>query len=405
MHNMRSNITRRKWMVLVGAAGSAAAMGRPAAAQFQIPTPREPVDMTGIEPDKVLLKDYRPKSLFRVPQTEIKRAKYPIIDVHCHGVRPPEKMDEWVKLMDAAGVEKTVVFTGANNATKFTEVRKLYSRFADRFDLWCSIDFTGSDDPGYGPDAAKALGECHQAGAVGVGEVVDKGMGLGRSVGDGPPWWPAGRKQAEKMGPHCDDPRMDPIWQKCAQLGMPINLHVSNIIWVYYPQDYTNDGLMNEFQWRLDNKPGIVGHEELMQGMERMLARHPKTTYVCCHFANLDYNFARLGQLMDRYPNLYVDNSAQFCETAAIPRAALQFYTKYPDRVLYGTDMPYHERMFSTTFRVLESLDEHFYERDLYFNFDYHWPMHGIGLPDDILKKVYNGNAKKVFERARSLGV
>jgi uncharacterized protein len=400
--NSKQGISRRKWIALFGA-GTALASSA-SSAQFQIPTPREPVDMTGIEPDKLLLKDYRPKSLFRVKQTEIKKAKYPVIDIHCHGVRPPEKMDEWVRMMDAAGIEKTIVFSGANNAVKFSEVRKLYSKYADRFDLWCNIDWTGSDDPGYGPEAAKKLEECHQAGATGVGEVTDKGMGLGRSVGDGPPWWPAGRRQADKMGPHADDPRMDAIWQKCAQLGMPINLHISNIIWVYYPQDYTNDGLMNEFQWRLDNKPGIMGHEDLVQTLERTLARHPKTTYVCCHFANLDYNFERLGKMLDRYPNLYVDNSAQFCETSAVPRATLAFYMKYPERVLYGTDMPYHERMFATTFRVLESLDEHFYERDLYFNFDYHWPMHGIGLPDPILKKVYGQNAKAMYERARKAG-
>ena len=400
MNSKGWTISRRRLMMLAGA-GSVYAL-RSAAAQFQIPTPREPKDMTGIEPDKLLLKDYRPKSLFKVQKTEITKAKFPVIDVHCHGVRPPDQMDRWVRMMDAAGVEKTVIFTGANNAEKFTEVRKLYSKYPGRFDLWCGLDFTGSEEPGYGPDAVKALEACHRAGAVGVGEITDKGMGLGHSVGDGPSWWPAGQKQSARMGPHPDDPRMDVVWEKCAQLGMPINLHVSNIIWVYYPQDYTNDGLMNEFIWRLDNKPGILGHEGLIQSMERMLAKHPKTIYICCHFANLDYDFTRLGQLLDRYPNFYVDNAAQFCETSAVPRAALQFYKKYPNRVLYGTDMPYHERMFGTTFRVLESLDEHFYEQDLYFNFDYHWPMYGIGLPDDLLRKVYSENARIVFKLARN---
>ena len=402
MGHKQLKFDRRNWMMIFGT-GSAFAL-RAATVQVQkidlsrIPTPREPIDMTGITPDKLLLKDYRPKSIFKIQHTDINKAKYPVIDVHCHGVRPPDQIDRWIQLMDAAGVEKTVIFTGASNADKFSEVLKRYSKYPGRFDFWCGLDFTGSEEVGYGPNAVKALEECHRAGAVGVGEITDKGMGLGHSVGDFPP----GAKQATRMGPHPDDPRMDVVWDKCAQLGMPINMHVSNIVWVYYSQDYTNDGLMNEFPWRLDDKPGILGHEGLIQSMDRMLAKHSQTIFIFCHFANLDYDFSRLGQFLDRYPNMYVDNAAQFAETAAIPRATAQFYQKYPDRVLYGTDMPYHERMFSTTYRILESLDEHFYEQDLYFNFDYHWPMHGIGLPDAVLKKVYGDNARKLFQRTRS---
>ena len=76
-----------------------------------------------------------------------------------------------------------------------------------------------------------------------------------------------------------------------------------------------------------------------------------------------------------------------------------QFIQKYQDRVLYGTDNTYSERMFSTTFRILETQDEHFYAHDL---FDYHWPLYGFGLPDALLKKVYGDNARKVFRRARN---
>jgi hypothetical protein len=393
------NVNRRKCIALLGAGSAAAAL--PASAQFQIPSQDVPKNMAGVEPDKILLKDYRPRSIFKVPQTSVKKAKFPAIDVHCHGARPVEELDRWVRLMDEANVEKSVIFTGANNAQRFEEVRKPYSSHLDRFDFWCSADFA-TENPGYGPGAVKALEECHQAGAVGLGEISDKGMGLGHPVGDGAPGWPNAGHQSPTMGPHPDDPRLDALWDKCAQLGMPVNMHVSNIVWVYYPQDYNNDGLMNEFVWRLDNKPGILSHEGLIQSMERMVAKHSRTTFIFCHFANIDYDLTRLGTLLDKYPNMFVDNAAQFAETAATPRAAAQFYRKYPDRVLYGTDMPYHERMFGTTFRILETLDEHFYEQDLYFNFNYHWPLHGFGLPDNVLKNVYGDNARRVFARAHS---
>lgn len=174
---------------------------------------------------------------------------------------------------------------------------------------------------------------------------------------------------------------------------MPVNIHVSDPTWAYLPQDGTNDGLMANFMWRLDDKPGIMGHDDLIASLERTVARHRKTVFIACHLANLNYDLARLGGLFERNANLYADISARFAESAAIPRFAAQFYRKYADRLLYGTDMTYTQRMFSTTFRILESMDEHFYEMDLNFNFDYHWPLHGLGLPDDVLKKVYRENA------------
>jgi predicted TIM-barrel fold metal-dependent hydrolase len=114
---------------------------------------------------------------------------------------------------------------------------------------------------------------------------------------------------------------------------------------------------------------------------------------------NLDYDLTRLGQMFDRNPNLYGDISARFGELAPIPRFVTQFIEKYQDRVLYGTDMGYNELMFSTTFRILETHDEHFYVHEM---FNYHWPLHGFGLPNDVLKKVYAENARKVFQKARS---
>jgi len=393
-------MNRRQWMMLSGTAATA----RPGIPQAPVPTAGGPQT-----PDKVLLKEYRPKSIYRIPKTDIKKAKYPIIDVHCHGARPVGQLGEWVKTMDAAGVEKAVIFTGANSGERFSEVRQVYAKYPGRFELWCGFDLSGSGEPGFGPNAVKALEECHRLGAAGVGEVSDKGWGFAsRPAGaargsDGAGGGAQSRGTAPRTaGPHADDPRMDALWDKCAQLGMPVNIHVSDPIWAYEPMDNTNDGLMNGYTWRIDDKqPGILGHNGLIESLERACQKHRKTVFIACHLANLDYDLTRLGQLFDRHSNLYADISARFAETAPIPRFVNQFLRKYPDRVLYGTDMPYTQRIFSTTFRILESNDEHFYERDLYFNFDYHWPMHGFGLTDALLKKIYRENALKAFKQAR----
>jgi hypothetical protein len=356
-------------------------------------------------PDKILLKDYSPQSIYRIPRSDIVKAKHPIIDVHCHGVRPIEQMDAWLETMDTVGVEKTVVFTGASTRDRFAEVIKPYTKYPGRFDFWCGFDFRAVNEPGFGAGALRALEECHRLGATGVGEISDKGRGSrGRGgVRGGTPNL-AAEAAAVPNGPHADDPRMDPLWDKCAQLGMPINIHVSDPIWSYQPMNNTNDGLMNGYTWTIRPAPGLLLHDGLIESLERAVKKHPKTIFIACHLANLDYDLTRLGQMFDRNPNLYVDISARFAETAPIPRFVAAFFGKYPERVLYGTDMPYNQRMFSTTFRILESHDEHFYERDLNFNFNYHWALSGFGLPDPILKKVYADNARRVFERARANG-
>jgi hypothetical protein len=399
-------INRRQMMKLPGVAW----LCRFGSAQAQRAGEAVPADSTQVLPDQLRLKDYRPKSVYKIPETEIKKAKYPIIDIHHHArAKTPEDVDAMVKIMDAVGVETTVAFSGIGPT--FDETYRLYSKYPKRFQVWCGLNMADVDQPGFGPATVKELERCSKVGAVGVGEITDKGMGIGGQFG-GPPNWqgtrPGGgggsgpRGGPAKKGLHPDEPRMDPIWQKCAELGLPVNLHISDPYWSYLPQDKHNDGLMNGFSWRLDNKPGIMGHDDLIKSLDTTLKRHPKTVFIACHLANLDYDLTRLSQMLERSPNLFVDISARFAETAAIPRFAAQFIKKHANRVTYGTDMPYTQQIFSTTFRVMESFDEHFYEQDLFFNFNYHWPMHGFGLPDDVLKKVYRETALGAFRQARS---
>ncbi len=332
-------------------------------------------------PERILLKDYRPKSLYKIPVTEVAKAKFPIIDMHSHPyAKTPEQIAEWVKNMDEVGVEKTIILTMATGA-EFDSINRNYSKYPDRYELWCGFDFTGYNQPGFGPAALRELERCKQAGARGVGEIHDKGKGLRSGKSNAP-------------GMHPDDPRMDQLFEKIAELGMPISLHVADPIWMYQKMDKTNDGLMNAYQWRLDNQPNIVGLSGMVDILERTAQRHPKTIFVACHFANLSYDLARLGDVFARNPNLYADISARYAETAPIPRFASQFYARHADRLVYGTDMGFDKPMYRTTFRILETQDEHFYEVD---QFGYHWPLNGFGLSDSILQQVYHDNAAKLL--------
>ncbi|HNY76746.1 MAG: amidohydrolase family protein [Sedimentisphaerales bacterium] len=335
-------------------------------------------------PETLLLKDFHPRSVYKIPRTEVAKARYPAIDMHAHAyAKTPEQVDRWVRVMDEHGIAKAVVLTGTTGK-QFDDLMALYSKYPGRFELWCGFDYTGYDQPGFGPAAVKELQRCFDAGARGVGELGDKGKGLVYC------------RPTKAWGMHLDDPRMDGLLEKCADMKMPINIHVADPYWMYEPMDARNDGLMNAYTWRLDDQPGIVGHAGMVDILERAVKRHPNTTFVACHFANCSYDFGRLAKLFDECPNLYADISARYAETAAIPRFTAKFYETYQDRLVYGTDMGLSPGVYRITFRILESADEHFYDWD---NFSYHWPLHGLALGDSVLEKVYRTNALKILHK------
>src|SRR5687768_15607382 len=326
------------------------------------------------------LKDFRPVSIYKNPKTEIQKAKYPVIDVHSHDNKNSD-VDKLVSLMNETGIEKKIILSYATGA-RFDSIVTKYARYKNRFDIWCGFDYTGFDKPGWQKHALEELERCHRMGAKGVGELGDKGLGEFYSY------------PVAAHGLHIDDPRMKPLLEKCAELKMPINIHVAEDEWMYLPADSTNDGLMNAAKWKVDmSKPGILNHDQLVATLESAVKNNPKTTFIACHLANCCADLSKLSGLLDAYPNLYADISARYGELAPIPRTVKAFIEKYQDRILYGTDMGTERLMYQTTFRILESNDEHFYVRDL---FNYHWPLHGFGLSDAVLMKVYGEHARKL---------
>ncbi len=334
-------------------------------------------------PDKLLLKNYRPKSIYKIPRTHITKAKFPVIDIHSHpyaGIH--EEIAQWIRNMDEVGIEKTIILTKATGA-KFDSIYAEYAKYPGRFEIWCGFDYTGYDKPGFGPAAVAELERCAKVGATGVGELGDKGKGMFYS------------EPTKAWGMHFDDSRMDPLLEKCGELGLPVNIHVGEPLWFYQPMDSTNDGLMSAFDWRLDNQKNIVDLDGMINILERAVKRHPNTIFIACHFANLNHDLTKLGELLDKYTNLYADISARYAETATIPRFVKAFYEKYQNRLLYGTDLGYDKHMYRMTFRILESNDEHFYEID---ELQYHWSLYGFGLDDGILEKLYRKNALKILK-------
>jgi len=334
--------------------------------------------------DTLKLKDFKPVSIYKTPQTKIEKAKYAVIDFHSHDyAKSNEEVDQWVKTMDEVGISKTMILTYSTGA-RFDSLIDKYARYKDRFEVWCGFDYTGMDQPGWSERAVKELERCYQKGARGVGELGDKG--LGEFYSKPTPGW----------GMHIDDPRMKPLIKRCGELHMPISIHVAEDAWMYEAPDSNNDGLMNSAEWHVDmTKPGILNHDQLVATLEHAVRDNPKTTFIACHLANTCSDLSQLAAILDKYPNLYADIAARYGELAPIPRYVHQFMEKYSNRLVYGTDMGISESMYRATFHILESADEHFYEHD---QFGYHWPLYGLYLGDATLKKIYNENGKKILK-------
>lgn len=346
-------------------------------------------------PEALLLKEWMPQNIHKVPRSDIKQATYPAIDAHSHAyAKSKREVDQVVKIMDRVGVEKRVVLTGATG-DEFKSLVERYSKYPDRFDLWCGINFSGYMEEGWSEEAAAELEQCASMGATGIGELSDKGKGLVSSL-----------DPDSQM--HPNDSRMDLVFEKAAELDLPVNVHIAEPIWMYEPMDSTNDGLMRSYTWRVKHQDVTANHSAIINIMEETLQRHPNTTFIACHLMNLSSNLDWLDQLLDRYSNLYIDIGARFAEFGTIPRRAAQFFEKYQDRILYGTDYGWETfnndtdygnqtttaEMYRMTFRMLETTDDHFYMNDL---LGYKWPLYGLGLSDQALKKIYRANMQRVL--------
>lgn len=333
-------------------------------------------------PNEILLKDYRPVSIYHSPTAIIQKAAFPIIDIHSHDYVAAANVDALVKLMDEMNIQKTLILS-KETGRAFDSVVEKYSRYPTRFEVWCGFDYTGYGSPGWQKHAIAELERCYKKGARGVGELGDKGIGEMYS------------KPVPGKGLHIADPQIKPLLEKCSELNMPVSIHIAEDQWMYEEADSANDGLMNAAEWHVNmDEPGKLGHDELIKSFENAVRDNPKTTFIACHLLNSCADLNVLGSLLEKYPNLYADIAARFAEIAPVPRYAAAFITKYQDRLLYGTDNDPDKRMYKTTFRILETADEHFYERPL---FDYHWPLYGLHLSKEVLEKIYRRNAEKIL--------
>ena len=334
--------------------------------------------------ENLRLVDWQPKSQMVVKETKIMKPKYPVIDFHNH-LSNMRRAQSFLDEMNEAGIWMCINLDGksANDSYKQTlETTKTVSN--ERFKVFMTPDFSKIDEPDFGKKEAAKLEEAVRMGVRGL--KIFKELGLSFK---------------DKTGKliRVDDPRIDPIWAKCGELGIPVMIHISD------PKAF-HAGPIDRYNERYDE---LIGHpswsfygdaypskDDLIEQRNRMIARHPNTIFIGAHVADLAEDLGRVSMWLDQYPNYYIDFCARISELGRQPYTARKFMIKYQDRILFGSDTPPNAESYRVYYRFLETDDEYFDPTPAH-KLQGRWMIYGIYLPDEVLEKIYNKNALKIM--------
>ncbi|KPM49461.1 amidohydrolase family protein [Jiulongibacter sediminis] len=342
---------------------------------------------------EVTFEEYNPTSTLVVPNTgEIHRAKYPFIDVHNHqfGMNTKEKVDEIVTYMDSLNMGVMVNLSGRGWTRDIDESTRTLESYISavaenqpgRIVIFTNIDFNNISEPGWTEQAVKMLeDDVKLRGAKGL--KIYKSLGFSVQNADG-------------SLVAVDDERIDPVWEKAGELGIPVLIHTADPAPFWDPMTKFNERwleLKTHPRRKRDVENGDYSWEELIDQQHNVFRKHPKTTFIAAHMGWYPNNLPKLDSLMTAMPNVYAEIGAVIAELGRQPRTANKFFTKWQDRVLFGKDS-WKPEEYVTYFRVLETEDEYFQYHKKYHAF---WPMYGLGLSDEVLKKMYYKNALKII--------
>ena len=350
----------------------------------------------------ILLSDFEPRSTLKLKRKKVVKAKYPAIDFNAHlsssfrteydkKVLAPENL---LKSMDSVGL-RIVINTDVENGDLEKVLNRYSRKYPDRFmNLWPTGFSAGimTDER-----LAELPGE------------LEKAIKMG-AVGDGELWKNLGLKTKDSSGKviPVDDPRLDPLWAKAGELGVPILWHMGDPAAMFQPIDRFNERfieLRRYPEWSYYG-PQFPSRETIMKGREHVLKKHPNTIFIGCHMGwnvdDLDY----AGYLLDTYPNYYLDMSTTLSELGRQPYTTRRFFIKYQDRIVFGTDggSLYGvkgwtvEKFYQAHWEFLETDNEYIdYPMQGAIN-QGSWKIYGIHLPDSVLQKIYYKNAAKILK-------
>lgn len=365
---------------VVAAAVLALAVGPLRAQDDAAPDAADPHDRVV---EEMLFEDYDPPSTLVVEETHVPRAKYPFVDVHNHQwAMASADLDALAAEMDALNMAVMVNLSGRSRGQEgylAAVLDNVERHQPDRFLVFTNISFDDLDDT-WAERVVQQVRDDVALGAAGL--KIYKNLGLTATDADG-----------ERIA--VDDPRLDPVWSVCGELDVPVLIHTAEPAAFWLPRDETNERWL-ELEQRPERyrPPGeFPTWEQLMAEQRRVFERHPDTTFVAAHLDWMGNDLGRLGDLLDACPNVYTEIGAVLAELGRQPRTAKRWFVEYQDRVLFGKDT-WVPSEYHVYFRTLETDDEYFpyYRRRHAF-----WRLYGLDLPDVVLRKLYYGNALRLF--------
>jgi len=335
--------------------------------------------------------EYQPRSTLVVPEHLVPRAKFPVVDFHGHpgNLTSAASIERVVRAMDELNIQVMVQAMPSSGDRLRSQIEAVRAAgYEDRFVFFANLDL---DDvgPGSGARIAAQLEEDVRAGAVGIGE-LQKSFGLTDRKADG------SRLQL-------DDPELDVVWETAARLGVPVFIHTGDPAEFFEPLDYENERWLEMALFpnrQFNDRSRFPTFDDLMAERDRLLAKHPEVTWVLAHMGWHTQDLGRLGEIFDRHPNVHAEVGAILYDLGRQPRFAREFFERYSDRILFGKDS-FRPEEYPYYWRVFETADEYF---DYYRDYHAFWKLYGMDLPDDVLRRLYYGNALRIIPRMPTEG-
>ncbi|HEX7338530.1 MAG TPA: amidohydrolase family protein [Rhodanobacteraceae bacterium] len=359
------------------------------------------------------LAQFKPRSMLHVPETHVPEPRFPVIDMHAHltwtrevrsGVSvgedivvfaPPEDL---LPVMDRKHIKTLVNLTGGTGKGLEQAIATFDKAAPGRFITLTEPSFGLFEEPNFAQLQGEAIEHAARVGARGLKLLKTLGLYLKEHIDAGPLI-------------AIDDKRFDTLWEACAAHGLPVFMHVSDPEAFFLPTDETNERyeeLSQHPDWSFYG-PEFPAHLELVAARDRVIARHPDTTFILLHVGNNAENLAAVSATLDKYPNTLVDISARIAELGRQPRIAQRFFDKYQDRILFGTDavpspwgddVPqqlFCDALYEIYYRFLETEDEYFDYAPAFTPPQGRWSIYGLKLSDTILRKVYHDNTARLL--------
>jgi len=339
------------------------------------------------------LSEYRPLPRLRVPEHPVPRARFQAVDAHNHLGRWLGHAGRWtvpdvgalLETMDRCNVRAVVNLDGRWGEELESNLDRYDRAHPGRFATFCHVDWTAAQDRGFGEHLAASLRGSLSRGAAGL--KVWKDLGLRIRDGRGDLLFP-------------DDPRLSPLWEAAAEMGVPVAIHIGDPVAFFDPADQQNERLEERLahpDWSFAD-PGFPRFDRLMETLEGLVAENLATTFVGVHMGGYAENLGWVERMLHTYPNFHVDIAARLAELGRQPRATRDLFLRHSDRILFGTDVfPPRAEEYAIHFRFLETADEYFSYSTEEIPPQGRWAIYGLELPHEILRKVYSENARRLI--------